>query len=150
MTITPWRRLTRRVSRRGACLLFYGMLGLSFAISLMHPAPNLTNLYAALFLPLWAWALLWLVTGLVCLVYAFIPHRDRIAFTVMSGAIALWSLIALAGAVTGYNPRGWFGAIVFLAFGAKIYIIGGWPDQPRDGSRTRPDQVRRGPWESNL
>lgn len=136
------RRLVRRVSRRGACLLFYAMLGVSFALAYIHPAPTLTNAYAARFAPLWVWALLWLAAGLVCGVYAFIPHNDRVAFTLMTGVITLWSLITIAGCLTGVNPHGWFGATIFLAFGAKIYIIGGWPDPPRDDHlKPKPDEA---------
>lgn len=142
---TRWRRFKRRVSRRGAALLFFALVGLSFGVSLAFPAPvaSQANAYAALVLPLPVWAALWTITGVVCAVYAFIPHHDRFAFTVMMGTTTGWALVAFFSALTGVNPRGWVGGFLFGAFAAWIYIIAGWPDLPRDVYPVRPEEAVR-------
>lgn len=133
MTRALARRIQRQVSRRGYALLFFALLGFAFGYSLAAPRTpqSPTNTFAASIMPLWTWAALWITTAVVCLFYAF-RRRDRIAFSLMMGTTTAWGLVSLGGSVTAHNPRGWVGAAVFLGMASWIYIISGWPDEPRD------------------
>ncbi|MET7333354.1 PAS domain S-box protein [Nonomuraea sp. NPDC005650] len=124
-------RVLRRVGRRGASLAFVGLLSLAIAASLAFaPASQrATASYAALaaIAPLDVWALLWLATGLLCLVQMFL-RSDRMAFAAATALVLLYGLVFLVSTFTGDNPRGWVGGAVWLAFGGWITLIATWPE----------------------
>jgi hypothetical protein len=124
----------RRVGRRGFSLLFLALLDLILAFSLADPPPEAVRTPTVRFIagvaPLWAWAILWAVAGLLCLVGAFVT-RDRIAFTAAVAIKTLWGSLYLAGSLTGALDRGWVAAAVWLPMAVWIAIISGWPEPPR-------------------
>lgn len=133
--------LRERVGRRGVSLLFFALLDLVYAASLAAPpaearaSPFLR--VAAGLMPLPAWAVLWAVVGLVCLVSAF-RVRDRVGF---GGAIALkvlWGTVYVVAAFQ-HVPRAYLGAAIWLCLAAWVAIISTWPEPPN----IRPEQRGR-------
>lgn len=125
------RWLRRRVGRRGAALLFFALLDLVYAYSLAFPSHSARGSEALRFvstvIPLWAWAGIWGLVGVTCLVYAFAAH-DRIGFAAAMALKTLWGTVFLLGwALTGLE-RGYVSAAVWLTFAAWIGVIATWPD----------------------
>lgn len=125
-------RPPRVVGRRGTFLLFLALVDLVYALSLWRPAPAAAQAPATRFLmtimPLHAWAALWLVVGVVCLVGAFVHRLDRAAFTAATAIKSLWGAVFLAGWVAGGLYRGWVSAVVWLGFAGVVMVIAGWPE----------------------
>lgn len=130
-------RLRRRVGRRGASLLFLGLLCLIFAFGLAYIPPTLADSAAYRFIghvmPLQAWAAIWLLTGTVCMVQAFMI-RDRIAFGLSVALLLTWGGMYAVGWTFYDIPRAYVLAAVYLAFGSWIFIISGWAEQVRTPS----------------
>jgi PAS domain S-box-containing protein len=107
------------------------MLSLAIAASLAFaPADaRATPAYSVLasVVPLAVWAVVWCVTGVLCLVQVFM-RSDRIAFAAATALLLLYGLIYLVSTVTGDNPRGWVQGSVWLAFGGWIALIATWPE----------------------
>lgn len=120
-----------RLGRRGAALLFFAGLDLIYAFSLISPdeATRRTPLFRWFISigPLWLWASLWAVTGLLCLVYAF-RRKDTVGFTAAITTKVLWGLACSFGWLIGGVERGYVSAAVWLAAAALVWVIGGWPE----------------------
>lgn len=127
------RRAARRVGRRGASLLFVGMLSLVVALSVADPPPEARASPGYVFLddilPLRAWAAIWAVSGITCLVQAF-RHDDRLAFSAAVAVIVTWGTLYVVGSLTGVNPRGWVLGGVFIALGGWLALISSWAENP--------------------
>lgn len=133
------RAVVRRVGRRGASLLFVGMLAFVLAASLVwlssaQAASTPAYLVLSEFAPLRVWAAAWAVSGALCWVQAFM-RSDRLAFAVATAMWWTFGLAYLVGVVTGVNPRGWVGGGIWLAFGGWLNLIATWPEaaRPDDG-----------------
>ncbi|MEV0382829.1 PAS domain S-box protein [Nonomuraea sp. NPDC050643] len=124
-------RVLHRIGRRGASLAFVGLLclviaaSLEFAPATQRAAPGYTTLAAVA--PLTVWAVVWCVTGVLCLVQMFM-RSDRMAFAAATALLLLYGLVYLVSTFTGENPRGWVGGAVWLAFGGWIALIATWPE----------------------
>jgi hypothetical protein len=123
----------RRIGRRGAALLFFAFLDFVFAWSLIAPAKGVPRsgsmAYAAHIMPLPAWAALWALVGVVCLVQAFRAH-DRAAFALAMGIKTLWGCTMLLGWLVAGLPRGYVSAAVWLAMAGWVFVISTWPEPP--------------------
>ncbi len=126
------RRGCVHLGRRGRVLLFFAGLDLVYAFSLVNPdrasrsTPQFT--WLASVAPLWAWALLWGVTGLICLVHAF-RRRDRWGFTAAITLKVLWGVACAGGWLVGGVDRGYVSGTVWLFFAGFVWVISGWPEQ---------------------
>jgi hypothetical protein len=125
------RRVGVLIGRRGASLLFVGMLAFVLAASLWWaPAvQRATPGYRVLsdLAPLWLWASAWTLSGVVCWVQAFV-HQDRVAFALSTAMWWAYGIAYFVGAVSGVNPRGWVGGAIWVLFGAWINLIATWPE----------------------
>lgn len=132
MQPTPLRH---RVGRRGSGLLFFAVLDLIFAYSLLYPdkvtrhGPSFV-FYRSL-APMWVWAAVWAAVGLVCLWYAF-TRCDQLGFTAAISLKVGWGLLHLGGWLIGDLERGYVAAAIWLAFAAWVWIVAGWAE-PGDG-----------------
>jgi PAS domain S-box-containing protein len=125
------RRLSKRIGRRGYSLLFVGALSLIIAQSL-GDANRLTRaspVYRSLndILPLSAWAAIWTITGLVCIVQA-VMTTDRLAFALAAAVMWGWGLVYAYAWINYDLPRGYFGAAIWAAFGGWLLVLAPWPE----------------------
>ena len=124
-------------------LLFFGSLDVVVALSLTAPDPatRAAPLYVwlAQIFPLWVWALLWGVVGVVCLWQAFC-RRDRIGYAAAIGLKIGWGLLSLGGWLFGNVDRGYVSAAIWLGLAYAVSVMASWPEP--DGERgpgwTRP------------
>lgn len=127
------RRVAHRVGRRGVALLFFAFLDLVYAFSLANPPAEARRtaslLFVQLIAPLWAWSILWLVVGLVCLAGAF-ARQDRWAFAAAMFLKVLWGVTYLLGWVMFHLERGYVSAAIWLVFAGWIFVISTWPEPP--------------------
>jgi hypothetical protein len=123
--------LARRVGRRGAALLFFGLLDLVYAYSLAFPTQEArhtaTLAYIAYVAPLWAWALLWGAVGVICFVGA-LRRRDRVAFAAAMGLKVLFGVTMLSGWLVAGLDRAYVGAVLWLVLAGWVYILSTWPE----------------------
>jgi hypothetical protein len=134
-----------RLGRRGGALLFFAMLDLFYFFNLMFPSKlarsSGTFVFLATVVPLWTWALLWGVVGVVCLVCAF-RRRDQVGFSAAIGLKVLWGLVCMGAWWWGGVERAYVTAVVWLAFAGLVGILAGWPE-PNGGKGpawTRPSR----------
>lgn len=116
-----WARTLRRFSTTdGMGLLIVGIVslarGVSYAPGVM---PNETqgSHVAETWLPMDAWALVWALVGVLCLVGAF-RWRTRLAAMAVGLTVALHFLFAssfLWGSLHGDMARGWVSALSYFA-----------------------------------
>lgn len=134
--MVPWRRrgraLVLRIGRRGASLLFLGLLDVAIAASLVpsiSPEVKTSPLYVSIsdVAPLWIWASLWAIVAVACFVGAF-QTQDRIAFTMAAAIKVVWALLYLAAWITDGVPRSWVGSAIFTAFGGWVLVISTWQE----------------------
>ena len=122
-------RLTHRIGRRGASLLFLALLDLVYAVSLLALPAETRNTPGFVFLvqllPLGVWGAIWAGVGVLCLAQAFM-RVDRSAFAAASSLKVAWGVVYLAGWAIGAIPRGYVSAAVWLAFAGFIQVIAGW------------------------
>jgi hypothetical protein len=137
-------RLAHRIGRRGCYLLFLALLDVFIAYA-MTPFTAVAQLpfyrYISSYLPLQAWAGIWVGVGVICAVQAF-AHRDYVGFAVAVLLKLTWAALYLTADI----PRGWVVATIWLGFGGVTAIIASWPESrplilaavaaetPRDGS----------------
>ncbi|HZX39513.1 MAG TPA: hypothetical protein VFF37_14490 [Streptomyces sp.] len=115
------------VGRRGEALLFFALLDAVYCFGLLTPPRPLTGQLAWMqgLLPLWVWAAAWGLVGALCLIFAFTPRRDTVAFT---GAVAIkvtWGLLSLFGWMAGAVDRGYISAVVWLVFAYFVFRVAG-------------------------
>lgn len=129
MSLRTALRAARHIGRRGAALLFLAEVDVFYAASLLWPSPAAartpTNRYFATIMPLDAWAGLWALVGVICIVYAF-RHHDRVGFVAAMGIKILWSLFALLGMVTAGVPVST--PAIWISFAGFVWLISGWRD----------------------
>jgi hypothetical protein len=116
--------LVQRLSWRGGALLFFALVGLVYGAALATAPRPLADSYvwASKVLPLPAWAVMWTVAGLVCLVCALL-HRDAAAFVVFAFVSAWWGLLSAVGWVWGGVERGFLNAAIFIPMAGLMYVL---------------------------
>ncbi|NUP24003.1 MAG: hypothetical protein HOZ81_49710 [Streptomyces sp.] len=122
--------LPQQVGRRGAALLFFALLDLAYAASLLGAPTNGPYRFLASMLPLPVWASLWAAVGLLCLTQAFM-RTDRAAFTAAALIKVVWGVVQLLGSFIFHLDRGYVSALIWLAFAAFVVVIAGWPEPAR-------------------
>lgn len=128
----PLGRLTARIGRRGAALLFFVFLDAIYCVGLLTVPRPLVPYYAWLaeILPLSVWAGYWGLVAAVCLWYAFRVY-DTPAFTAAVALKVGWGLLAGFGWIAGQVDRGYVSAAIWLGFAAFVFLIaGGIPAAP--------------------
>jgi hypothetical protein len=125
-------RITSRVGRRGAALLFFVLLDLIYCYGLLTAPRPLVPFYAWMdeILPLSVWAAYWGLVGLTCLWFAFRAY-DTPAFMAAVGLKVGWGLLSFLGWIDGAVERGYVSAVIWLAFACFVFLIaGGIPAAP--------------------
>lgn len=122
--------LRHRIGRRGCALLFFSLLDIIYALSLISAPTTGSYRFLANMLPLPAWAAIWAAVGLLCATQAFLLS-DRAAFAAASLIKVVWGVMQLIGWLTADLDRGYVSAVIWLALAAFVAVIAGWPEPPR-------------------
>lgn len=115
-----------RIGRRGATLIFLGLLDVLFGYSFIV-APATTTRGINYLLPYAVWGWVWIAAGIVCFVLAP-AHVDRAAFALAALVMSAWGLANGYVWLTQDIPRLWVSAVIWLAFAGLILIISSWPE----------------------
>jgi hypothetical protein len=130
-------RLSHRIGRRGSFLLFLTVLDLMYGYSLLFPTPqslsNPTSLFLIKVMPLWAWAMLWLAVGIICLICAF-RAKDAFGFAAAMFLKVIWGTMFLLGWTFVGVERGYLSATFWYAFAFTVFLIAGWPEPKPNGA----------------
>lgn len=132
-------RAQLRFNRRSEALLFFAALDFVYAYSLLVPLQpvNEQQQWMATKLPLWVWGGLWLIVGVLCLVFAFLIW-DTIAFTAAVAIKVCWAILSLFGWIDGAVPLGYVSAVIWLVFAWFVFrVAGGIPPPARPIWRRR-------------
>lgn len=128
------RRLGRTLGRRGAILLSYGTVWALYGFAqITSPQPDQRGLTPALeLMPLTVWGWLWVTTGLVAIVCAWMPQGlDWPAFLLLPLMVLPWMASYLAAWISGDFPRGWVAALVWAVIAVPVLVVAGWREPPR-------------------
>ena len=117
--------IARRSGRRGAFLAFLTLLDWAYGYSLL--AAPAAQQRADLLLPWTAWGWLWTAMGFVTASGIFI-RRDRYAYALAAAFKTAWGAVQLDLWLAGAAPRAWVGAVIWFAFAAAVWLVGGWPE----------------------
>jgi hypothetical protein len=134
------------VGRRGRCLLFFGVLDVVYALSLV--APDETTAATPFFVwlqgvcPMGGWAALWGAVGAVCLWSAF-RRVDRVVYAAAIGLKVLWGGLCVGGWLFGGVDRGWVSAAIWLGLAYMVSVIAGWPEDVVGGRLVPWHWIRR-------
>ncbi|GGW98538.1 hypothetical protein [Streptomyces chartreusis] len=128
------RRLGRTLGRRGAILLSYGAVWSLYGFAqITSPQPDqrgLQPLLELMSLTVWGW--LWVATGLVAIVSAWMPQgRDWPGFLALPLMVLPWMASYLGAWVAGDFPRGWVAALVWAVIAVPVLVVAGWREPPR-------------------
>lgn len=80
--------------------------------------------------PLFVWAIVWIVVGVVCAAQAF-ARDDRVGFACAIAIKVVWAGGFLAAWVVYGAYRGWVAAATWGVMAALVYLISGWPESRR-------------------
>lgn len=121
-------------------LLFFAALDLIYSFSLLNPDQDSRNgkflTAVADIMPLWAWAALWGVTGLLCLFFAFL-RDDRVGWTAAIFLKVTWATACLIAWINGGADRGYVSASIWLATAGFVWVISSWPEVEGRSAWTR-------------
>lgn len=123
-----WRwRWSRALGRRGSTLVFFGVVDIALAVSLLTDPPGPRLPHTGLLLPVEMWAVLWAAVGGISLVSAWMkPPRDAVAFALTAAIRVLWGTAFFFAWVTHDLYRGWVSAIIWWLFAMHVLIVSGW------------------------
>jgi hypothetical protein len=120
-----------RAGNRGSVLIFFGVLDLTYGVSLI--APDERTRAAPLFVwlasiaPIWVWAATWIVVAAICLREAF-QRRDGTGYAAAICLNVFWGGVAVGGWLFGGVERGYVSAAIFLGFAWLLWKISGWAE----------------------
>ncbi|MEU9333114.1 hypothetical protein AB0D49_08110 [Streptomyces sp. NPDC048290] len=128
------RRLARMLGRRGAILLSYGSVWALYGYGqLISPQPDQRGLKLAMqLLPLEVWGWLWMASGIIAVVSAWMPQGvDGPGFLALPLIVLPWMASYLASWLQGDFLRGWVAAAVWAAIAVPVLVVAGWREPPR-------------------
>jgi hypothetical protein len=134
----PMPEIAHRVGRRGSFLLFLSLLDIVYAYSLFYPTPssikNPTSVFLMDIAPLSVWGTLWLVVGIICLIFAF-RQNDAFGYGAAMTIKMVWGLTFLLGWIFAGVERGYISAAIWLVFAGVLALIATWPDDIKTAFR---------------
>lgn len=130
--VAHWAR--RQLGRRGAVLSSLGLVWVCYGYAqISAPQPNQSGLRLLLFMPLWAWGMVWIVSGSLAFAAAWMPgRRDWWGYPALAVVVLPWTLAYMASWWPLHdNPRGWIGALIWTALVVPVLVVAGWDEPPR-------------------
>lgn len=123
-------------SRRGAFLILFGLVYLVIAKSLAdtETTPLVRHVFRFAFtiMPLYGWALLWLVCGVTAVVDGLLTKgRDTLGFIAAVFAPTVWAFVYLMAWIgNSLTPARtlWEQAAVFALIAGAVLLVAGMPD----------------------
>src|SRR5687768_15437341 len=100
------RWIMQRAGKRGACLLFWGYLHIIIGLVFLEPPTDVAarNLYWILkILPSKVIAVLWFLSGVVCMVGAFWKRRKKVAIAFGPFMPLAFAAAYIASWITGHS-----------------------------------------------
>lgn len=137
------KNFLRHIGRRGASLLFLGLVVLLSGISLVSKPPVFTGSlhYLLQILPLKAWGVTWIITGGLMMVGACWKRLEAVGFGLASFLMSVWATGYTATLIFGRTPD-WGGpargAVIYYGFAIWLQIIAGWPEVIREDPKDVP------------
>lgn len=127
----PHRRLWRRLGRKGALVVLFGVMFTVYGLALCMPArSSQESLAAALWLaPLSVWSAAWMAVGITGIAAAVCRRLD-VAFTVLVGLPLVWSLLGLGSWALLGADRAWVLAALFAPWSAALALCSGLLEPP--------------------
>lgn len=129
------RQLSRRLGRRGAILLCYGVVWSLIGYGqIVFPQPDTRGLTLLLYaMPLWGWGCLWVASGLTAIVCAWLPQGpDTPGFVALFVIVLPWvGSYLVAWWPLDLFDRGWIAALVWGAIATPLCVVAGWGEPPR-------------------
>ena len=122
------------LGRRGAILLCYGIVWAIIGYGqITSPAPDLRGLRLLLqMMSLDAWGWLWVISGLIAIVSAWLPQgKDWPGFLALPLMVLPWAVSYLLAWIIGDFPRGWVATVVWGAIAAPVLVVAGWREPAR-------------------
>ena len=124
--LTAW---AAPVGRRGGALIVFGLGFVFYGMLLQAPRTPESAAQlgpAASILPVDAWGVVFIGSGLAAIVASRLPQgRDRIGFLPLVGLSIWWGVSGLLGAPSW----GWVGALMWLLVATLALIIVGWGER---------------------
>jgi hypothetical protein len=81
-----------------------------------------TYAFPSQILPLYAWALIWLLVAALLIAAAFVRALDTVAFAAAIGIKAVWGLLMLGGWVAGDIPRGYVAVGIWVGLAGVVKV----------------------------
>lgn len=128
------RRLARRLGRRGAFLVCFGMVwGLIGYGQVTSPPPDQRGLKLLVDrVPLEVWGWLWIAAGVVAILSAFLPQgSDRFGFVALALMVTPWVVSYFVAWGQGHFARGWIVSALYGGLAVGIMVVAGWGEPPR-------------------
>lgn len=123
--------LKHRIGRRGASLFFLSFLDIVFGWSLLNPEPALKDSpaykYIERYFSLNTWGAIWICTGIICLIGAFLK-RDSFSFACAMLLKFVWGSVSFFSWLNAGVYRGYVGAAIWIAFAGFVGVLAGWPE----------------------
>ena len=122
----PARRLRNFLLTDATALLILGIgilfRGLSYAPGVLGPAPQGGSHPAEVMLPINAWAAVWIISGVACVVAAFTksPVVDAVALGLGVALNIAWGASFIAATIIGDSARGWVSAVGYFSIAALV------------------------------
>lgn len=117
-------------------MIFFGLLFLAVGLGNIGqdiPQQTLTaTKVISSILPLYAWFILWTMSGALLVLGAFYRRVEVAAFAFGSFMSTIFSLGYFAAFILGYNNRAWLTAVLYGAIAIVQQVVAGWPDASRN------------------
>lgn len=121
--LRPWRRHSTVLAVAGTV---YALVGFSYIVADANPSRQVALQLALQWMPLPAWGVVWIITGLLAFLSSrWPPASETWGYTAMTGLAAGWSAFYLIGIALGAPAQGFSGVLVWGLVAFMWWAISG-------------------------